>query len=140
LTWVLLIGAEGNAAVSLLGRKIIRRRVQHGAGKWLDSWFRPGAIEGIVRGARSPASRILATVDILAFAPGRDRDPPRRLSLVRLAGWHLPPQLRSLARDLVAAVGARLLPPRRGRAAFRSVTPPLHRLAAAGLAGARPTR
>jgi hypothetical protein len=71
---VLLIGAEGSAAVSLLGRKIIRRRVQHGAGKWLDSWFRPGAIEGIVRGApRSPASRILASVDILAFAPGRDR-------------------------------------------------------------------
>jgi flavin-dependent dehydrogenase len=64
-----------------------------------------------------------------------------RLSLVRLGGWHLlPPQLRPLARDLVAAVGARLLLPRLGRAAFRSVTPPLHRLAAAGLAGARSPR
>jgi flavin-dependent dehydrogenase len=59
-----------------------------------------------------------------------------RFGLVRLGGWQLlPAQLRPLARDVVAALGARLVLPRIGRAAFRSVRPPLHRLAASGRAG-----
>lgn len=60
-----------------------------------------------------------------------------RLSLVRLGGWHLlRPQLRSLARDVAASLAARLLFKRMGREAFRSVSPPLRRLIAAGAAGA----
>ena len=59
-----------------------------------------------------------------------------RLALVRLGGWGLlPRQLRPLVRDLAAALAARVLLPRIGREAFASVTPPLHRLVAAGLAG-----
>ncbi|MEZ4453141.1 MAG: tryptophan 7-halogenase [Nannocystaceae bacterium] len=61
-----------------------------------------------------------------------------RLSLVRLGGLGLlPGQLRPLARDLVAAGAARVVLPRIGREAFRRVTPPLHRLIAAGVAGER---
>lgn len=59
-----------------------------------------------------------------------------RLSLVRLGGWRLlPGQARFLARDLAAAAAVRLLLRRLGPADLAGIRPPLHRLAAAGLAG-----
>lgn len=61
---------------------------------------------------------------------------PLRLSLVRLAGWRpLARQARFLARDLAAAAAVKLLFRRLGRAGLANIRPPLHRLAAAGLAG-----
>ncbi len=62
-----------------------------------------------------------------------------RLANIRLGGWGLAAgQLRPLLRDLAVAGAAPFLLPRLGRAAFRSVKPPLHRLVAAGAAGAPP--
>jgi flavin-dependent dehydrogenase len=59
-----------------------------------------------------------------------------RLSLVRLGGWRLlPGQARFLARDLATAAAVRLLFRRLGREGLAGIRPPLHRLAAAGLAG-----
>ena len=62
-----------------------------------------------------------------------------RLALIRLGGWGLAAgQVRPLLRDLAVARAAPLILRRIGRDAFRSVRPPLHRLIAAGAAGAPP--
>lgn len=62
-----------------------------------------------------------------------------RLALIRIGGWGLAAgQVRPLLRDLAVARAAPLLLTRIGRDAFRRVTPPLHRLVAAGAAGAPP--